>query len=106
MKLQYQTSRRAQGLEQQYASLRARNTALSAEVAALKTPEGVEKAAREKLGYTKTGENVYVVIPDGSIAASGVTTAPTTGASASSMVQTVLDAIFGVGSPASSGAKR
>ena len=103
LKLQYQTSRRAAGFEQQYRSLRERNTALSAEVAELKTPAGVEKAAREKLGYTKTGENVYVVIPDGSIAASGVTTAPTTGASASSIVQTVLDAIFGVSTQASPG---
>ena len=108
MKLQYQTSRRAQGLEQQYASLRARNAALSAEVAALKTPAGVEKAAREKLGYAKTGENVLVVLPDGSTGASSTTTtaASMTGTPVPSIIQTVLDAIFGVSAPAPSGAKR
>lgn len=108
MRLQYQTSRRAQGLEQQYASLRARNAALSAEVAALKTPQGVEKAAREKLGYAKTGENVLVVLPDGStgtIAATS-TAASMTGTPDPSIVQTVLDALFGVSAPAPAGAKR
>jgi hypothetical protein len=96
MRLQYQTARRAAGLEQQYRALRDRNSALSAEVAELKTPEGVEKAAREKLGYTKSGENVYVVIPDGSTAASDVTTGSTTADSGGSILQAVLDAIFGV----------
>jgi cell division protein FtsB len=103
LRLQYQTSRRAAGLEEQYRSLRDRNAALSAEVAELKTPQGVEKAAREKLGYTKTGENVYVVIPDGSTAASGVTTASMAGAPADSILQTLLDAIFGVAQTASPG---
>jgi hypothetical protein len=96
MRLQYQTARRAAGLEEQYRSLRDRNATLSAEVAELKTPEGVEKAAREKLGYTKTGENVYVVIPDGSTPSSGVATASTTADSSGSVLQAVLDAIFGV----------
>ena len=107
LKLQYQTARRAQGLEQQYQSLRARNAALSAEVAALQTPQGVEKAARDKLGYAKNGENVYVVLPDGS---GGTTTtagaaSSMTGAVDPSIVQTVLDAVFGVSSPATAGAK-
>lgn len=99
LKLQYQTSRRAAGLEQQYESLRKRNAALSAEVAALKTPEGVEKAAREKLGYAKSGENVYVVIPDGSKGASDVTTASMAGGSGTSLIQSILDVIFGVSTP-------
>jgi cell division protein FtsB len=103
LKVQYQTARRAGTLEQQYQSLRDRNAALSAEVAELKTPKGVEKAAREKLGYTKTGENVYVVIPDGSAAASGATTASMTGAPDTSILQTVMDAIFGVSPPATRG---
>jgi hypothetical protein len=107
MKLQYQTSRRAQGLEQQYASLRARNAALSAEVAALKTPQGVEKAAREKLGYAKTGENVLVVLPDGSTGTVTATAAASiAGTPDPSIVQTVLDAIFGVSAPVPAGAKR
>ncbi len=96
MRLQYQSARRAAGLEEQYRSLRSRQAALSAEVSELKTPQGVEKAAREKLGYTKTGENVYVVIPDGSTPSSGVATASTTADSSGSILQAVLDAIFGV----------
>ena len=103
MKLQYQSSRRAAGLEEQYRSLRERNAALSAEVAALKTPAGVEKAAREKLGYTKDGEHAYVVIPDGSTAASGVTTSSTALVSDPSVLQAVLDAIFGVSSATPAG---
>jgi hypothetical protein len=46
MRLQYQASRRMADLTQQYDSLRQRNDALRAQVAELKTPQGVEKAAR------------------------------------------------------------
>jgi cell division protein FtsL len=53
MRLQYQASRRMAGLEEQYDSLKKRNDALRKQVADLKTPEGVEKAAREDLGYAK-----------------------------------------------------
>jgi cell division protein FtsL len=101
MKLQYQTARRASTLQQQYDSLRARQAQLKTEVAALQTPQGVEKAAREKLGYTKKGENVYVVIPDGANAASGTTGASVAGSAPTSIVQDVLDLIFGVSSPSS-----
>lgn len=98
LRLQYQTSRRAAGLEQQYQALRQRNQKLSAEVAALKTPAGVEKAARETLGYTKRGDNVYVVIPDGSGGTTSATAASVAGGQ-SSLIQTLLDAIFGVQAP-------
>jgi cell division protein FtsB len=101
LKLEYQASRRAASKQQEYESLRARQATLRAEVAALRTPEGVERAAREKLGYTKKGENAYVVIPDGSAAASAATTASMAGGAATSIVQDMLDAIFGVSSPAS-----
>lgn len=103
LKLQYQTSRRAAGLQQQYEALRQRNQTLSAEVADLKTPAGVEKAAREKLGYAKKGDNVYVVIPDGAAAATDASAASMAGGSQSSLVQNVLDAIFGVAVPAEPG---
>lgn len=98
LRLQYQTSRRMAGLQQQYRSLRDRNEALRAQVAELKTPEGVEKAARSNLGYTKSGEHVYIVMPD----ESEVTTAeaPITAAGRTA-VQVVLDALFGVAPPAS-----
>lgn len=102
LKLQYQTSRRAAGLEAQYQTLKQRNQKLSAEVAALKTPAGVEKAARETLGYTKKGDNVYVIVPDGS---GGTTTAAAASVAGeqSSLIQTVLDAIFGISAPTSPG---
>lgn len=103
LRLQYQTSRRAAGLEQQYEALRKRNETLSAKVAELKTPAGVEKAAREELGYTKRGENVYVVIPDGSDGSTAAATASLTGGAERSLIQTVLDAVFGVSAPESVG---
>lgn len=96
MRLQYQSARRAGTQQEQYEQLRTSRAALAAEVAALKTPEGVEKAAREKLGYTKNGENAYVVIPDGSAATSGTTAASMAGLADTTLLQDVLDAIFGV----------
>jgi cell division protein FtsB len=104
LKLQYQTSRRQAGLYQQYDSLKARNQALRTQVADLKTPAGIEKAAREDLGYTKKGDNVYVVMPSGS-SSSGVGATQdgsVAGSPSGSIVQTVLDAIFGVQQPSSS----
>lgn len=104
VKLQYQASRRMAGLEQQYTSLKQRNQALRSQVAELKTPEGVEKAARENLGYAKAGDNVYVVMPSASASrAAGATgTAPATGAPDGGIVQSLLDALFGVQRPSSS----
>jgi cell division protein FtsB len=96
LKLQYQTSRRVGGLEQQYQTLKKRNDALRAQVAELKTPAGVEQAARESLGYTKVGDHAYVVMPSAApTQASGVAAASTVG-DGRSLLQTVLDAIFGV----------
>jgi hypothetical protein len=91
------------GLQQQYTSLKQRNQALRAQVAELKTPAGVEKAARVDLGYAKNGENVYVVMPSSSSSKSaGATRAASTSATPGpSVVQTLLDAIFGVQQPAS-----
>lgn len=97
LRLQYQTSRRVAGLEQQYAALRARNRTLKAEVAELKTPAGVAKAAREGLGFAKQGENVYVVMPAGG--ATAPSEAAVTGSADRSAAQVVLDAVFGVKAP-------
>ena len=38
------------------------NELLSGEVEALKTPQGIERLAREKLGYVMPGETAYVVL--------------------------------------------
>jgi type II secretory pathway component PulJ len=106
MRLQYQASRRVDGLQQQYDTLKKRNDALRTQVAALKTPQGVEKAAREGLGYTKKGENAYVVLPagtatptDGAIA--GASESSMAGTPEPSLLQVVLDALFGVEQPTS-----
>jgi cell division protein FtsL len=95
-KLQYQTGRRVAGLQAQYESLRKKNQTLQAEVADLKKPEGVEKAARETLGLTRPGENVYVVLPASE--ASGQPAAQRSDAAneAPDVVTALLDAVFGV----------
>lgn len=103
IRLEYQASRRMAGLEQQRTDLERRNAALRAQVAELKTPAGVEKAAREGLGYTKQGENAYIVMP--STSPTGTTrpkTTTTASVGSTSLLQTVLDAIFGVSHPSTS----
>jgi cell division protein FtsB len=98
LRLQYQASRRQAGLYQQYDSLKARNEALRAQVAELKTPAGIEQAAREDLGYAKKGDNVYVVMPSGPSSSGTAATqdGSVVGSPSGSVVQSVLDAIFGV----------
>jgi cell division protein FtsL len=95
-RLQYQTSRRVAGLQAQYDSLKQKNRSLKAEVAELKQPEGVERAARETLGLARPGENVYVVMP--AAVASGQPSVAKVDASkdARDVVTTLLDAMFGV----------
>jgi cell division protein FtsB len=104
MRIEYQASRRLAGVAQQYDSLKQRNAANQQEVAALKTPAGVEKAARENLGYAKSGDNVYIVVPE-----EGTASAPGSGTGVSSasvapqppnLIQQFLDLIFGVEQPA------
>lgn len=97
LRLQYQTSRRVAGLERQYQALQQRNRSLKAEVAELKTPEGVAKAAREGLGFTKAGEHVYVVMP--AKAATPTAQASAVANDARTPAQVVLDALFGVTQP-------
>jgi cell division protein FtsL len=105
-RIQYQESRRMAGLQQQYESLKTRNDALRAQVAALKTPAGVEQAAREDLGYAKSGDNVYVVVPSGQPTstdpgAGPASTASMSPAPAAPLFQVLLDALFGVAQPTS-----
>jgi cell division protein FtsL len=102
-RLQYQASRSLAGIEQQSADLKARNAALRAQVAALKTPQGVEKAAREALGYAKKGDHAYVVVSGQatSTATGGVASASVAGSADPSLWQLALDALFGVQQPTS-----
>jgi cell division protein FtsL len=90
--VQRETSHRVAGLQAQYDTLRKRNAVLRAKVADLKTPEGVERAAREDLGLAMPGENVYVVVPSApSSAAAGATQE----AAAPDPLTALLDALFG-----------
>lgn len=94
LRIQYQTGRRVAGLQAEYDALKRRNQQLRAEVAELKEPEGIERAARQTLGLTKPGENVYVVLP-----AEGATSQPVAQAApekATDIVTAVLDTLFGV----------
>ena len=104
LRLQYQASHSLAGLEQQRDSMAQYTASLRKQVADLSTPEGVEKAAREDLGYTKKGEHAYIVMPSGrstGTAGAGGTTASIAGAPEPSLLQVVLDAVFGVAQPAS-----
>jgi cell division protein FtsL len=94
VQLQYQTSRRVGSLEQQYDTLRSRNNKLRQEVSAMGTAAGVEDLARNNLGLGKPNETVFVVVPSGSSTSGSkpATSAPP----ARSMIQSFLDAVFGV----------
>lgn len=61
-KVQYQEVRQRARLQTELATIKQRNNRLSAEVARLKTPEGVEEEARDQLGMVKTGESLAVVV--------------------------------------------
>lgn len=99
LKVQYETGRRLAGLEREYRDLSDKNQALRAQVADLKTPEGVERAARENLGLVRPGENVYVVMPSSAASGQPSSSAASSTGSASDtrdVVTAFLDAIFGV----------
>ena len=52
-------------LQQEVERLNAENTAMMAEIAALKTdPYVLEKLAREQLGYARPGEVIYLLPPE------------------------------------------
>jgi cell division protein FtsL len=98
LKVQYQASRDYFGLEREYDQLSRRNRLLRAEIAGLKTPEGVERKARESLGLAMPGENVYIVMPSQAASSQPETKAAAGQNLAQAGPLTVLlDAIFGVG---------
>jgi len=61
LKLEYAQSRQNALLENELQGLQKRNRDLAKQVERLKTPEGVEDAARESLGMVRPGEHQYVV---------------------------------------------
>lgn len=98
LKLQYQQQREKASLEQELAGLKERNEGLRDQVDRLKTPEGVEEAARANLGLVKEGEQVYVVTEGEATRAPapqiGEQTRSVTASEPTVWVK-VLDAVFG-----------
>ncbi len=99
-RMQYREERAKQRLEAELTSLKTRNAKLRAEVDRLKTPEGVEEAARENLGLVKQGENLYVVLDEEQTESTNTAapdTAPTTASieGEGSGWQRALDMVFG-----------
>jgi len=60
-------------MQQQFATLQARETVISADVQALQTNTGLDKALREKFGVAAAGESVAVIVD---ATATDATTAP------------------------------
>lgn len=56
------SNRQVDTAEAELAYLEAENELLAADVAALESPEEIEKLAREKLGYARPDETAYVVL--------------------------------------------
>lgn len=56
------SNRQVSAARAELVALEADNEVLAADVAALETPEEIEKLAREKLGYARPGETAYVVL--------------------------------------------
>lgn len=100
LQMEYASQREVQLLEQQLEELQERNAALREDVEELRTPEGVEQAARQALGYVKPGEDAYVVIDGEDATGSDGTDAVgiTPIADDAPWWREVLDVIFGVDS--------
>lgn len=56
------SNRQVEAARNELAALEEENTLLQADVAALESPEEIERLAREKLGYARPGETAYVVL--------------------------------------------
>lgn len=99
IRLEYQASRHKAVLENERDAIASQNAKVHKEVDSLKTPEGVEKEARESLGYAKRGDNVYVVVSPTSSTTGGPAPIEQADVNGRSIVTVLLDAIFGVAQP-------
>ena len=101
-RVQYRETRERTRLQVELDAIRARNNRLRAEVARLKTPEGVEDYARLQLGMVKRGEHQVVVVdgtePTRTLVAQGAPRIDSQEAVKPPVGQwtAFLDAIFGV----------
>jgi cell division protein FtsB len=100
-RLQYRQQKDNAKLERQLADIRKRNSELRSAVDRLKKPEGIEEAARERLGFAKRGEQVWVVTTEGVSPESSAANAAvirTSGMNGETgLWERALDAVFGVG---------
>lgn len=94
LRIQYQHERELQTLQAELDGLKTRNETLREQVDRLKTPEGVEQAARESLGMVKPGEQAYVVT--GGTLGETSATVLVDGESEPPLWQQALDALFGL----------
>lgn len=94
LRIQYQHERELQTLQAELDGLKRRNETLREQVDRLKTPEGVEQAARESLGMVKPGEQAYVVT-GGSTGETSETVLPDAEPEPP-LWQQALDALFGL----------
>jgi len=93
VRMQYVEQREVERLEQELEAIRERNEDLSAQVDRLRTPAGVEEAARQTLGLVKPGESVYLITGEEETSAlMGVTS----GSVPESGWRKLLDWVFGV----------
>lgn len=95
LKLQYAQSRENGMLQAELQGLKQRNQNLRKQVDRLKTPEGVEDAARESLGLVRPGENQYVVTGAEETRKADPAPIATTKAQHEAWYVPVLDALFG-----------
>jgi len=93
LRLQYQQEREVYSLEAELENVRSRNDELREQVDELKTPEGIEKLARDGLGLVKPGERAYVVT-GGSIGETTTTVLSQQTVEPPAWLQ-MLDAVFG-----------
>jgi predicted RNase H-like nuclease (RuvC/YqgF family) len=93
LRLQYQQEREVQSLEAELESVKSRNETLRSQVDELKTPEGIERLARDGLGLVKPGEQAYVVTGGSTGEATATVSAQRT--VESSLWLEVLDTVFG-----------
>ncbi|MDI6712614.1 MAG: septum formation initiator family protein [Anaerosomatales bacterium] len=99
MRIEYQQQRHKQTLEERLEALKERNEALRKQAQRLQTPEGVEEVARESLGLTRPGEQVYIVTDEEPTAAPAPDVSEQTRSvqvEEASPVTAILDLVFGV----------
>lgn len=98
VRLQYEQHHQVASLQSELDGLKARNKTLRSQVGELKTPAGVEQAAREDLGYVKKGENAVVVTGKVATGTASASRAASSAAAAGDqpLLTRLLDAVFGL----------